>query len=109
MIFFRQSQLYQLTINADELLERTERTLSFGRAESRDLQSLRKWVDGNRTIARDETTYLSEEKDLVSLAPRLDSATARFEDWIEDWAARFFSPSKLVSPTIPQKQYLLTH
>ncbi|KAF5240591.1 hypothetical protein FAUST_4269 [Fusarium austroamericanum] len=79
----------------DELLERTERTLSFGRAESRDLQSLRKWVDGNRTIARDETTYLSEEKDLVSLAPRLDNATAQFEDWIEDWAAHLFSPSKL--------------
>ncbi|QPC76221.1 hypothetical protein HYE68_006973 [Fusarium pseudograminearum] len=84
----------------DELLERTERTLSFGRAESRDLQSLRKWVDGNRTIARDETTYLSEEKDLISLAPRLDNATARFEDWIEELAARFLSPSNLVRPGI---------
>jgi hypothetical protein len=66
----------------------------------RDVQSLRNWVDGNRCMARDETSYLSDEKDLFSLSPTLDSAATRFEDWIEDRVAQFFCHSKLVSETI---------
>lgn len=89
--------LQSLTWLPDDLVERTGRTLSFGRSEVRDVQSLRNWVDGNRCVARDETSYLSDEKDLFSLSPTLDSAAARFEDWIEDRLAQFFSHSKLVS------------
>ncbi|KAL4727146.1 hypothetical protein ACLX1H_006047 [Fusarium chlamydosporum] len=79
----------------DNLVDRTERTLSFGRSEIRDVQSLRNWVDGNGCVARDETSYLSDEKDLFSLSPTLDSAATRFEDWIEDRMAQFFCHRKL--------------
>ncbi|KAL6920565.1 hypothetical protein FSHL1_004542 [Fusarium sambucinum] len=76
----------RLTVLADieSNLAGYERTLSFGRAESRDIQSLSNWVVGNESVARDETSYLSNKKDLFSLSPKIDSATTRFEDWIED-------------------------
>ncbi|EKJ68425.1 hypothetical protein FPSE_11433 [Fusarium pseudograminearum CS3096] len=84
----------------DELLERTERTLSFARAEPRDIQSLKRWVDGNGCVAKDETSYLLNEKDLLSLSPKLDNAIARFEDWIEDRVVQFLRHSKMASPRI---------
>lgn len=92
---------WTLTLAIDNLVDRTERTLSFGRSEIRDVQSLRNWVDGNGCVARDETSYLSDEKDLFSLSPTLDSAATRFEDWIEDRMAQFFCHRKLVSEGNP--------
>ncbi|KAI1065885.1 hypothetical protein LB507_001179 [Fusarium sp. FIESC RH6] len=79
----------------DDLVERTGRTLSFDRSEVRDVQSLRTWLVGNACVAKDETSYLSDEKDLFSLSPSLDCTAARFEDWIGDRLAQFFSHSRL--------------
>ena len=95
-ICHRQSLIW----SPDDLVERTGRTLSFDRSEVRDVQSLRTWLVGNACVAKDETSYLSDEKDLFSLSPSLDSAAARFEDWIEDRLAQFFSHSKLVNSIV---------
>ncbi|CAG7555634.1 unnamed protein product [Fusarium equiseti] len=59
-------------------------------------------------LAKDETSYLSDEKDLFSLSPTLDSAAARFEDWIEDRLAQFFSHSKLAAMPRQIQTYIYT-
>jgi hypothetical protein len=63
--------------------------LSLGVAQERDLESLQNWVDGNGCLAREETEYLTNRRELVSLAPSGDSATLQFESWIEDKLIRF--------------------
>jgi hypothetical protein len=89
-------------ILADDLVERTGRTLSFGPAEPRDTQSLRNWLDGNRRVARDETAYLLYERDLFSLSPIVDNAATRLENWIEDRLAQLSSKLQFVSQTLPK-------
>ncbi|KAF4961384.1 hypothetical protein FSARC_10200 [Fusarium sarcochroum] len=72
----------------DDFVEKTSRTLNFSAAEARDAQSLKNWLDGNGCLARDETAWLGHERDLFSLVPTVDNAVTRFENWIEDRAAR---------------------
>ncbi|OTA96297.1 hypothetical protein M434DRAFT_27945 [Hypoxylon sp. CO27-5] len=68
----------------DQFIERTSRTLSYGRAQPRDRESLLNWLSGTGSIARDETAYLAHSHELVSLAPTGDTALSQLETWIED-------------------------
>ncbi|KAI0133390.1 hypothetical protein F4776DRAFT_133889 [Hypoxylon sp. NC0597] len=68
----------------DQFIERTSRTLSYGRAQKRDKESLLNWLSGTGSIARDETAYLTHSQELVSLAPTGDTALSQLETWIED-------------------------
>jgi hypothetical protein len=58
--------------------------LSLKDAQPRDIESLRNWLDGSGSLARDETAYLSCDRELVSLAPSGDSAILHIEAWVED-------------------------
>jgi hypothetical protein len=64
--------------------------LSLGPAQQRDVQSLQNWLDGTGCIAREETAYLTEQRELVSLAPVADSAVMHLEAWVEDKLIRFY-------------------
>lgn len=54
------------------------------------MQSLQNWLDGNGCLAREETEYLTHQRELVSLAPAGDSALLQLEGWIEDNLIRFY-------------------
>lgn len=58
----------------DQFTERTNRMLSFGPAQQRDVESLQNWLNSNDCLVREETQYLAHQRDLVSLAPVADSA-----------------------------------
>jgi hypothetical protein len=74
---------------ADTFAERTPRILSLGRAEEKDVQSLQNWLRGTGCIAREETAYLAQYNDLLSLAPVSDSAVVQVEAWVETELTRF--------------------
>ncbi|KAH7159602.1 CHAT domain-containing protein [Dactylonectria estremocensis] len=67
----------------DDFLEKTHRMLSYDSAKSRDVTSLRNWVDGTACLARNESGYL-EERDLMTLGETRDNALSSIEDWVED-------------------------
>ncbi|KAL2054230.1 hypothetical protein ABVK25_005371 [Lepraria finkii] len=77
----------------DGLLDRNSKALSFHKATARDVESLRRWVDGTGCLARNETTFLQHEKDLMKLVAPFDTATAKVEPLIED--ALIFLAGKL--------------
>jgi hypothetical protein len=76
--------------NLDEFIERTNKILSFGPAQTRDITSLNNWVENTGCLAREETAYLTHYKELVSLAPAGDSTMMQFETWVEDKVIRFW-------------------
>ena len=48
--------------------------LGFEHASSRSVASLQHWVDGNWCLARDETAYLLQGRDLIGLGTLNNSA-----------------------------------
>jgi hypothetical protein len=64
--------------------------MSLNKAPSRDIINLQNWVDGTGSLARDETDFLGDRNELVSLAPDSDSAIAKLEFWLEDNLIRFY-------------------
>ncbi len=64
--------------------------LSYGHANSRDLASLRNWLEEAGCLVEDETAYLERENDLISLASSRDLAMKQLEDWIEDWLVQYY-------------------
>ena len=64
--------------------------LSMNPVSRKDVQSLQNWLDGTGCLAREETEYLTHQRELVSLAPAGDSALLQLEAWIEDNLIRFY-------------------
>lgn len=64
--------------------------LGFDVAKPRDVLSLQNWVNGNACLAREETAYLTQCKDLLSMASSDDNAVTRLEAWVEDKLIRFY-------------------
>ena len=64
--------------------------LSLNRAQRRDVESLRNWVDGNGCLASEETAYLGCHQELASLTPVGDDAVLQLEAWVEDKLIRFY-------------------
>lgn len=75
-------------IDSDVFLERTNRTLNFGTAQQRDVESLQNWLSGTGCLAREETAYLGD-RELISLAPAGDNAIIQLETWVENQLIRF--------------------
>jgi hypothetical protein len=73
--------------------------LSYDRAKSRDVLSLRNWVDGTACLARNESEYL-EERDLITLGTTQDNALSFLQDWIEDRFMYWYSGYRQVK-TLP--------
>ena len=80
---------YSSNKRTDTSLERTQKIMSLDHALSRDVTSLRNWVNGNGCLNREETEYLAHEQELVRLASSKDGATKQFEDWVEDLCVRY--------------------
>ena len=62
--------------------------LSLDDAGVRDIDSLQNWVNGNGSIAREETEYLEYSRDLARIAPVKDTSLERAEKWVEDATIR---------------------
>ena len=75
---------------ADSFSEKIHRTLSFDPAPVRDVLSLQNWVDDTSCLSRDETAYLENERELISLVPSGDNTIKKLEDWIEDQLIRYY-------------------
>ncbi|KAK5659620.1 hypothetical protein OQA88_824 [Cercophora sp. LCS_1] len=75
----------------DSFVGQCRHTLSYNRASSRDLASLRNWLEEMGCISDDEASYLKEENDLISLAISGDHAMKQLEDWIEDCLIHYYS------------------
>ncbi|KAF4952487.1 hypothetical protein FGADI_6721 [Fusarium gaditjirri] len=56
----------------DDLLERTEKVISYDEPLDVHISSLQNWLRGNSCIAQDETSFLQMKDDLLVLAPLED-------------------------------------
>ncbi|KAF5639372.1 hypothetical protein F52700_4224 [Fusarium sp. NRRL 52700] len=83
------SRIESALVDYDSFIDKTNLALTLSDAESRDVQSLRNWVEGNGCLAGNETSYLEHHRDLVSLVPTLDNAVKGFESWIEERLVQF--------------------
>lgn len=70
--------------------------LSYGRANSRDTDSLRNWLEETGCLVEAETLYLEQQNDLVSLASSSDVAMKRLEDWVEDRLIQYYKGFRAV-------------
>ena len=71
---------------SDGMLEQNHRALSLPESNERDIQSLRSWVQGTSSLARQETSYLERYDDLVNLTGSADNAVTRVGSIVEDCA-----------------------
>lgn len=78
-----------LTVAPDSLLEGQRRALQFESVSARSLTNVRNWVDGKGCIARDETAYLGQPDDLLSVVSLVDHATSWMEALVEDGSIFF--------------------
>lgn len=76
---------------ADVFIERCHRILGYQSANTRDVQNLRNWVDGNGCIAREETAYLQSSEGLLTLRHSHDSAVIWLETIVENSIIRLHS------------------
>ena len=72
-----------IRVLADTLVERTHRTLDFGDASKRDVDSLRNWLAGNVALSRDSASYLLARDDLFCVVSSQDPVT-KIEAMVED-------------------------
>ena len=66
--------------------------LGFEHATSRSAANLQHWVAENGCLARDETAYLLQRRDLIGLGTLNDSAIEKLTTWAEDrltWLCRY--------------------
>ncbi|KAK2009605.1 hypothetical protein LZ32DRAFT_589796 [Colletotrichum eremochloae] len=84
------SELDSCLADYDQFIDRTRRVLNLGPAQKRDLASLQNWMEGNGCIARAESAYLTQERDLMSLGPVGDGAILHLEAWLEDSLIRLW-------------------
>jgi hypothetical protein len=74
----------------DLFVERLSRSLSYGTAQEREVQSLRNWVNNKGCLSRNETAYLANTRELMCLAHPADSAMNWLENLVEDMLIRFY-------------------
>ncbi|KAH7017220.1 hypothetical protein EDB80DRAFT_704407 [Ilyonectria destructans] len=75
----------------DRFVERSNRVMSFGSAQMRDVGSLQNWLNSSGCLDREEGAYLTHHRDLFALSPIGDDAVLKFESWVEDKLIRFHS------------------
>ena len=67
----------------DEMILQNHEVVSLHRSDSRDVTSLKNWVEGTSSITRAESAYLYEN-DHFNLCGPTDSAIARTESFVEN-------------------------
>lgn len=86
---------------ADELVERSARVASYTQARKRDVERLKKWVDENGCIAKEESRYLGQGKDLFTFSSEDEDPLSRLERSVEDALIPFFKTYYKVSQRSP--------
>lgn len=76
--------------------ERTRQVLSYDHANPRDVHSLHNWVNGTGCLSRDETAYLEEGRDMISLAYSNDCAVEQLKHWVEGQLIRYYQGFRAV-------------
>lgn len=59
------------------MLDRNRAISGFECPTKRDLENLRNWIDNKASVARDETAYLHQSKDLMTIISPRDDALGR--------------------------------
>lgn len=85
----RESRRSITLISADDLLEKTQRTLQYERPDPQYLRSIQKWLDVHGCIHRAETEFLQREDDLLALAPPSDHIVSWLEEFVSRRLAQF--------------------
>lgn len=88
----------------DGLLQRNSKAFSYSKATIRDVRSLRRWVEGTGCLARDETTFLDHQEDLVNIVGPFDHAAVQVEPLVEEslvYLASLFHVVSLSAITLP--------
>lgn len=88
-------------VTIDALLERNHRILSFKAPKPRYTSALLNWINGNGSIARDETAYLTQSNDLLSLTYLEDNALVGLEIIVEKGLVRLQKCLGQVSIELP--------
>lgn len=83
--------------DVDAMLNRNREICSFERPREADLQNLRIWIDNKASVARDETAYLSQPKDLMTFLSPRDDAMARLTPVTERLVGAVFRVLRKVS------------
>jgi hypothetical protein len=86
---------------ADEFVLRNYQMAEMPPAPRQIVTSLRNWVEGNGTVAREETDFLNYEHDLFTTAKGNDGAMSVLQPWIEAIAVRFYDLFQMVHITNP--------
>ncbi|KAF8243889.1 hypothetical protein K440DRAFT_667571, partial [Wilcoxina mikolae CBS 423.85] len=73
----------------DEQMQRYRTVMGFEKPKPRDVTSLRNWIDGNASIARKETQFLSHSQDLMGCLGTQDAGVEFIEPLIEDFMIGF--------------------
>lgn len=78
-------------------MELNARILNLKRPPMRNISSLMNWLTGTAALARDETGYLMNRNDLVSLRSPEDGLVTSLEGLVEDGLIRFHKGFRAVS------------
>ena len=84
-------------MSEDAFLERLDRTFGLKAARSRDISNLCNWLEYTGCVARDETGFLTFERDLINPIRAEDSALTPFQELMEDLLITFQPLRRFVS------------
>ena len=71
------------SINADAIVDRNRRILAFDDPRETDITNIQNWVENTCSLAQDETAYLLQSKDLMTILSPQDAASARLTPLLE--------------------------
>ena len=85
--------------HTDEMLDQSRKSLAMPTSRCRDVQNLKRWLDGTGCLDRQESAYLEHEHDLGNLADPLDNSVVYTESIVEDCT---FWVERLIEKAFPQ-------
>lgn len=94
-----------LSFYADAILERNRRILAFDNPRKKDVVNIQNWVENTSSLAREETAYLLQPKDLMTILSPQDAALARLTPLLEGFMRTLYRVFRKVSgaPSYPIK------
>lgn len=70
-------------MHADAILDRNRGILTFHNPRKKDVVNIQNWVENKSSLARNETAYLVQSKDLMTILSPQDAAVARLTPVLE--------------------------
>ncbi len=91
-----------LSIHADAILDGNRRIVAFDNPRKQDILNMQNWVENTSSLARDETAYLFEPKDLMTILSPQDAALAHLTPLLEGFMLALYKLLKKVrGPKLP--------